>query len=621
MGADFRPTYGAHVDGDRGVLFRVWAPRARSISVKITAPIETLNEMDPQDRGVFETFVPRIGAGTDYLYVIDGERERPDPMSRFQPHGVHGPSRVIDPRTFAWHDGDWRGLSLEKQVFYELHVGTFTPKGTFEAVIPKLAYLRELGITAVEVMPVAQFPGSRNWGYDGVSLFAPQSSYGGPEGLKRLVDACHREALAFVIDVVYNHFGPEGNYLGEFGPYFSERYRTPWGDAVNYDGPDSDEVRRFVIENALYWLTEFHADALRLDAIHGIFDFSGRHILEEMQSLFQEQARRLGRRAHLIAESDLNDARVIKPVEAGGHGLDAQWSDDFHHAVHAFVADARRGYLGDFGRLDDVQKAMQKGFVYDGRYSTYRRRRHGNSAADRPGRQFVVCVQNHDQVANGAQGERHGTQLNLGQQKVVAGLLFLAPNLPLLFMGQEFGETAPFDYFVSHYDPDLVEAVRAGRRREFESFGWEREFPDPQDEQTFARCRLGWDRLERMPHAGLLEFYRALIRLRQRRDSLSNCRKDLTWVRCDEKERWLTVERGDPEDAWALGVFNLSTRPSAVPCRVGAGVWELAIDSSDPAFGEASEPANAPRRFEHREGSTTTVPLPAWSMALYFQGR
>src|ERR671938_771661 len=358
-------------------VFRAWAPRAERLSVRVFGETARTFPMKRNADDTFEAVLTGVGAGVDYMYVIDGEKEHPDPVSRWQPQGVHGPSRVLDPEEFAWSDQGWRGLPLKEFLIYELHTGTFTPEGTFEAIIGKLSHLKELGVTAVELMPVAEFPGGRNWGYDGAHLYAPQSTYGGPEGLKRLVDACHREGLAFVLDVVYNHLGPEGNYLGEYAPVFSPAYKSPWGEALNFDGEESDGVRRYFIENALYWLTEYHVDALRLDAVHSIIDNSPRHVLEELAGEFHARARELGRDAFLIAESDLNDVRVIKAPEEGGYGIDAQWSDDFHHSLHTLLTKTDRGYFADFGRLADLAQAIKKGFVYDGRPSVFRRRRQG----------------------------------------------------------------------------------------------------------------------------------------------------------------------------------------------------------------------------------------------------
>jgi maltooligosyltrehalose trehalohydrolase len=467
----------------------------------------------------------------------------------------------VDPSAFRWTDDAWRGLPLRDYVLYELHTGIFTREGTFDAAIARLDDLRDTGITAVEIMPVAEFPGARNWGYDGVSLYAPSSAYGGPDALKRLVDACHARGLAAVLDVVYNHLGPEGNYLGEYGPYFTDRYRTPWGEAINYDGPDSDAVRRFFLDNALYWLTEFHFDALRLDAVHGIFDFSAKHILEEMREEFQRQAAALGRQAFLIAESDLNDTRVIRPREQGGYEIDAQWMDDFHHCLATVLAGTQPGYLADYGSLEQLAKCLTEGFVFDGCYSPHRRRRFGNSSTGIPGDKFVVCIQNHDQVANAFHGMRLGTLLSLEEQKIAAALLICSPYLPLLFMGQEYGETAPFHYFTSHGDEALAEAVREGRRREFAEFA--DHFRDPQDPGAFEESKLDWSLRRREPYASLLKFHRDLLAMRREHPALHNGRKDLTRVTVDEQARTLTMERSDPSGDRVVLMVNFAARTIA----------------------------------------------------------
>jgi maltooligosyltrehalose trehalohydrolase len=615
--------FGARPLPDGSTVFRVWAPTPSSLAVRVVGDEPRTVEMARGGGDVFEARVEGVGAGADYFYVVNGERERPDPVSRSQPAGVHGPSRVVDPEEFAWTDGAWKGLPLRDLIIYELHTGTFTPEGTFEAVIPKLAHLKSLGVTAVELMPVAEFPGGRNWGYDGAHLYAPQSTYGGPEGLKRLVDACHREGLAFVLDVVYNHLGPEGNYLGEYAPVFSSAYRSPWGDALNFDGEESDGVRRYFIENALYWLTEYHVDALRLDAVHSIIDNSPRHVLEELAGEFHARAREMGRDAFLIAESDLNDVRVIKAPEEGGYGIDAQWSDDFHHSLHTLLTKTDRGYFADFGRLEDLAKAVGEGFVYDGRRSAYRRKRHGTPSAGVPGERFVVCIQNHDQIANGYWGDRLSRLLNLEQQKLAAALLLCgAPNVPLLFMGQEWSERAPFLYFTSHTDRELGRAVRRGRMEEYDAFvrgEGETEstlggFADPQSERTFENSKLDWESPGRSPHAEVLRFYRDLIATRKRYACLSNCDKARARVAFDEERRWLTVERGDARGARALLVCNFDAAAQAVP--VVEGAWRLALWSGEARYGgdDAQAP---PARVEAADAAE--VEIAGWGAAVYVE--
>jgi maltooligosyltrehalose trehalohydrolase len=582
---------GASVAADGTVTFSVWAPRRKALAARVLdgAGATALEiPLDPQGGGVFAASVrdPRVGPGADYGYVTPGSDGplRPDPVSRHQPAGVHGPSRIVAPGSFTWTDSAWRGLPLEELVMYELHTGTFTPEGTFDGIIGKLGYLRDLGVTAVEVMPVAAFPGERNWGYDGVHPFAVQESYGGPEGLRRLVDACHAHGLALILDVVYNHLGPEGNYLGELGPYFSDRYHTPWGDALNFDGPESDEVRRYFVDNALHWLTEHHVDGLRLDAIQGIVDTSARHILQEIAEAFAAHAARLGRRAWLIAESDLNDVKVIRPRDRCGFGLDAQWSDDFHHALIAALTGNRRSYFGDFGRMGQLGKAITEGFVYDGQYAPHRRRRHGSSSAGEPGFRLVTCIQNHDQVANAWQGRRLTEVAGPARHRLAATVLIAAPSLPLLFAGEEMAEAAPFDYFTSHGDEELARAVREGRHAEYlhllEEGADAGVWADPQDPETFRRCKLRWESLGRAPHAEMLAYYRALLALRRRLPALHNGRKDLTRVWLDEEARALVVERRDPGGGRAACCANLGAAPARLALPAPAGSWRLELSSA-----------------------------------------
>ncbi len=480
---------GATYLGEGQCFFRVWAPFVKAVGVHIVAPEARVITLKKQRGGYHQGTVANLIPGATYYYVLDGEKERPDPVSRCQSEGVHGPSQVTD-SAFPWNDLSWPGLPLQDYIIYELHVGTFTADGTFDAGIACLDELKELGITAIELMPVAQFPGNRNWGYDGVYPFAPQNAYGGPQGLKRLVNACHERGMAVVLDVVYNHLGPEGNYLADFGPYFTDRYRTPWGPAINFDGPYSDEVRRFFIENALYWVTDFHIDSLRIDAVHGIFDSSASPFLEQLASDVHERADRLNRRIYVTAESDLNDSRLIRSGEVAGYGLDAQWNDDFHHALHALLTGEQTGYYEDFGRFHHLVKAFREGFVYSGQYSAYRHRRHGNSSCGIPVHKFVVFAQNHDQVGNRMRGDRLSQLVTHEKMKLAAATVLLSPFIPLLFMGEEYGETAPFPFFVSHSDPATIEATRQGRLAEFAAFQWSGNPPDPQDEATFYSAKL-----------------------------------------------------------------------------------------------------------------------------------
>jgi maltooligosyltrehalose trehalohydrolase len=421
----------------------VWAPGKNTVEVEARG---RRYAMTPRENGWWLAELPLDGT-FDYAFVVDGGEPLPDPRSRWQPSGIHGLSRMVDHGVFHWTDQRWQAPPLAAAVIYELHIGTFTPAGTFGAAIDKLDHLAELGVTHVELMPVAEFSGSRGWGYDGVDLFAPHHAYGGPEKLKRLIDACHARGLAVILDVVYNHLGPAGNYLSRFGPYFTDRYATPWGQAVNFDDAGSDQVRRFVCDNALMWLRDYHFDALRIDAVHAIYDSSALHILEQLAAEVAALAAQSARHLALIAESDLNDPRIVRPRAVGGYGIDAQWSDDFHHALHTVLTGERSGYYADFGTLADLAKALERAFVYDGRYSRFRRRAHGRSREGLSGHNFLGYLQNHDQVGNRARGERSSDLMSVGRLKIAAALVMTAPFIPLLFQGEEWGASAPFLYF------------------------------------------------------------------------------------------------------------------------------------------------------------------------------
>ena len=523
--------------------FSVWAPKAETVQVMLG---DERRPMVPAPGGWWVLAVHDAGPGTDYAFAINGGPPLPDPRSPFQPEGPHGRSRVVDHSAFPWTDQAWTGpVPLGAGVVYELHVGTFTPEGTFEAAIERLGHLADLGITHIELLPVCEFPGTRGWGYDGVDLFAPHHGYGGPEGLKRLIDGAHGHGIGVIIDVVYNHLGPDGNYLGAYGPYFTDKYGTPWGQAVNFDGPGSDEVRRFVTDNACMWLADYHADGLRLDAVHAIYDQSAVHILEELGARVRALETRVGRRFLVIPESDLNDPRFVRSVEAGGYGLDAAWDDDFHHALHAILTGERDGYYEDFGALADLADALEKVFVYDGRYSDHRNRRHGRSASGLSGHRFIGFLQNHDQIGNRAQGERSCHLISLGKLKIGAALVACSPLVPMFFAGEEWAASSPFCYFTDHQDPELGQAVSEGRRREFSAFGWDpSQVPDPQAPTSFERSRLDWAELDKEPHAEVLAWHRQLLTLRRRLPDLSD--GDLSRVRTvfDEEEGWLVMNRG-----------------------------------------------------------------------------
>jgi maltooligosyltrehalose trehalohydrolase len=532
------------------------------------------------EEGCFQYVEADIPEGQRYAYRLDGGPERPDPCSPWQPDGVHRPSAVLFPERFAWDERGWAGLPREELVFYELHVGTFTPEGTFDAVIPRLDALRDLGITAVELMPVAQFPGGRNWGYDGVHLYAPQNSYGGPHGLQRLVNACHARGLAVLLDVVYNHFGPEGNYVHEFGPYYSEAYRTPWGPAFNFDGPGSDRVRQFVLDNVRWWMEDFRFDGLRLDAVHAIYDASPRHILREIKETADKAAARLARRVHVIAESLRNDVRVLLPPERGGYGLDAEWNEDLHHAVQGYVMGERHGKYVDFGRPQDLVKVLNHTFALDGVYSQYRRRRWGASAGDLPGDRFVVGLQNHDHVGNRARGERISRLVSPPAQRLAASLVLLSPYLPLIFMGEEYGEENPFLFFCSFHDAQLIENVRRGRRRDYTLAG---EVPDPQSEATFAASRLSWSWPEGSVREGLRRLYQDLLAARRAWPALRDFRHRTAQLWPDEERAAvLHVVRGAGEPEADIGLyFNLTDQFQPLPAMIRSGsTWLFSSEAS-----------------------------------------
>jgi maltooligosyltrehalose trehalohydrolase len=568
--------------------FRVWAPKCRSVEVVIEG--RKPEALTGREDGVFERSLAGVGAATRYQYRLDGERYRPDPVSRFQPEGVHGPSAVVDPSRFPWTDQGFRGHALGDLVFYELHVGTFTASGTFEAVIPHLPSLVDLGITAIEIMPVAEFPGSRNWGYDGTHLYAPQSTYGGPRGLRRLVDAAHGQGLSVFLDVVYNHLGPEGNYLGEFGPYFTDRYKTPWGSAINFDGPDAEGVRRHFVDNARYWVREFHVDGLRLDAIHSIFDASPVHVLTELADAAREEGQALDRPVHVAAESHDNDRKIVLPAAQGGLGLDTIWSDDFHHTVHAALTGEKSGYYCDFAGGRGLARAIAEGFAFQGEPSEYFARPRGTPSADLGGERFTICLQNHDQVGNRAVGDRLSTIVPFAAVKVAAALLFTAPALPLLFMGEEYGETSPFQYFTSHLDPALVEVVRKGRTAEFRSFGWEGAVPDPSEPATFLRSRLNHSLAGAPRHRELREYYRRWLALRRSHAALGSGGKDRARAELDATGSVLTLVRQGPGGTGVRLVANLTNAPR--PFAPPSAEWRVLLDSEDARF--AGSAANRP---------------------------
>jgi maltooligosyltrehalose trehalohydrolase len=569
---------GAIWEGGDRCRFRVWAPFCDGVHLHLIAPREREVRMQSQKLGYHSIAIEGVQPGTRYLFRLSNGKEFPDPVSRYQPDGVHRPSEVVN-SDFAWSDAHWFGIPIERYVIYELHTGTFSAEGTLDGVIPHLDGLVDLGVTAVELMPVAQFSGARNWGYDGVYPFAVQNSYGGPLALKRLVDACHQRGLAVILDVVYNHLGPEGNYLSQFGPYFTDLYKTPWGQALNFDCEYSDEVRQFFIANALEWITDYHVDALRLDAVHAILDHSALNFLEELGDAVHQRGTMLNRRVYVIAESALNDARIIRPKGLGGYGLDAQWNDDFHHSLHTLLTKERAGYYVDFGDFQHMAQAFSEGFVYSGHYSVTRRRRHGNSSRAVPPAKFVVYAQNHDQIGNRMMGERLGQLVSFEANKLAAGAVLLSPFLPLLFMGDEYGETAPFQYFVDHSDPAVIEGVRKGRAAEFAAFKWQGEAPDPLDENTFERSRLNHSLKDEPRHRTLLEFHKELLRLRRSMPALQNLSKDHMDVISLQKDRVLAVRRWNDAHE-VLMIFNFNDHTCSFQ-NIPEGVWRKRFDSAD----------------------------------------
>jgi len=587
--------------------FTVWAPRAEKVELHLIRPRDRIISMQRDSWGYWHTELDDPAQTVDYFFRLNGQTGRPDPASHFQPDGVHKASRLIRHDNFKWTDSSWTGIPLNKMIIYELHVGTFTPDGTFEAAMPRLKDLKALGINTINIMPVAQFPGERNWGYDGVHPYAVQNSYGGPDSLKRLIDAAHKEGLAVVMDVVYNHLGPEGNYLHEFAPYFTDKYKTPWGWAINYDDADSDGVRNFFIRNALFWLHEYHFDALRLDAVHGIFDFSAKPFLQEMAEKVADLSGNTGRKRYLIAESNLNDVSLITPLSEGGIGMDSQWSDDFHHSVHTLLTGEDLGYYIDFGKMEHFTKALRDNFTYDWRYSKFRRRRHGNSAADQPGHRFVISIQTHDQVGNRMNGDRFGTLLPFEAQKLSAVCMMMTPNIPMLFMGEEYAETAPFLYFVSHGDKNLIEAVRNGRKEEFASFGWPDEPPDPQAEETFEKSKLNWNLRVKEQNKRMLELYRELISIRNNHPDLSHCRKDNYTVSSGENILFVFFNH---ENQKLGAVFNFSDNETRTELTDSFVKCEKILDTADNKYG-------GPGEIAPKVVSSTEITLKPYNAVIY----
>lgn len=559
----------------------LWAPLVNKACIRLLDSSRML-ALTKQDYGYWYLRTTQLQPGELYSFVLDEKLELPDPASLAQPEGVHGSSQSVNLNDYVWTDQQWKNPPLEDYIFYEIHIGAFSERGTFRGVERKIQHLKSLGVNAIEIMPVAQFPGERNWGYDGVFPFAVQHSYGGAKDLQHLVNVCHNEGIAVVLDVVYNHFGPEGNYMHHYAPYFTDKYKTPWGNAVNFDDAWCDGVRHYFIENALMWFRDFHIDALRLDAVHAIKDFSPQHILREIRNYTDALITKQQRPHYLIAELDLNDTRYIKSTENDGYGMDAQWIDEFHHALRVTAGEERVGYYSDFNGIGHLAKAYRDAYVYDGIYSPHRKKKFGVKATGYSGEKFIAFSQNHDHIGNRMLGERTSVLVSFEMLKLLAGAVLVSPYLPLLFMGEEYGETNPFLYFVSHSDPELVENVRKGRKAEFAAFHIAGEAPDPQSEETFLKSRLQWDLAEKDHHKVLFAYYQALIALRKKLSALRNLDRKTLEVSCNEVSKTLQLHRWlDDEHVWCLMNFSNVTQTIAVTTGQR---WKRIFDSADPQW-------------------------------------
>lgn len=577
--------------------FTVWAPLKKKVQVFFPEN-DSVHSMSKNDFGYWSVDIEGVRPETPYFFILDGDKKLPDPASRGQSDGVHGPSRVIESE-YAWSDYQWQGLPLGEMIIYELHVGTFTSTSDFKGVISKLPYLKELGVNTIELMPLSQFPGSRNWGYDGVYPFAVQSTYGGPRGLKELVNEAHKNGIAIILDVVYNHQGPEGNYLGEYGPYFTDKYKTGWGQAINYDDAWCDGVRNYYWQNALMWLDEFRIDGLRLDAVHAIWDFSANHFMEELSRRVRTLEKESGRKKVLIAEFDLNSPRYIQPFSKGGYGLDGQWIDEYHHALHSLVTGEVDGYYEDFGKTDHLVRSLKDSYVYTGQYSEHRKKLFGRNAEGTGFDQFVVFAQNHDQVGNRMLGERLSTLVSFEAQKLAAAAYLLSPYVPMLFMGEEYGEKNPFQYFISHTDAELVRLVREGRKKEFSYFKWEGEVPDPQSEETFRQCMLSWAVETEKNARAIFEYYRHLIGFRKTRPAMRSAERESLSV-VFATDDIVAFERKASGDHVVI-VMNFSTKKAAYESLSQGGLKKIFDSASRQWGGPASEETSSSRQVESHQ--------------------
>ncbi|NCD69903.1 malto-oligosyltrehalose trehalohydrolase [Mucilaginibacter agri] len=604
-----RRTIGVNIN-NKGVDALVWAPKAQQVSLRICEGRVDL-PMQAEAHGYWSLQTDQLKEGDLYRFVLDREKFLPDPASLSQPKGVHEASQVIDLSAFSWTDEHWHNTAMSNYIIYELHTGTFTPEGTFEGIESKLDYLKQLGINAIEIMPVAQFAGERNWGYDGVYPFAVQNSYGGAKALQHLVNACHKKGIAVVLDVVYNHIGPEGNYFGEYGAYFTDKYHTPWGNAINYDDAWCDAVRRYFIENALMWFRDFHIDALRLDAVHAIKDFSPQHLLADIKQYTEQLSRQTGRHFNLIAECDLNDTRFINPLDKGGFGMDAQWIDEFHHALRVTAGGEISGYYADFNGIEHLAKAYNDAYVYNGQFSDHRHKNFGVKT-DNPGEQFIVFSQNHDQVGNRMPGERSSQLFSFEMQKLMATAVFVSPFVPMLFMGEEWAESNPFQYFVSHTDPELAEAVRKGRKAEFAAFHAEGEAPDPMSEETFTHSKLQWQLIDEEPHKTMLAYYKKLISLRKYLSVMSNLHRNQVKASADKTIQVLTVQRWF-QGEYMVALMNFSNEIQQVSLPATDRKWVKQLDSADPDW-------NGPAKSPEIADSNSTVSMQPQSALIYCIG-
>ena len=598
---------GAEYLGNGRCRFSVWAPEKKEMKLHLVHPVDKYLEMEPGEMGYFNVEIEGIEGGVEYFFVPDSKKDFPDPASRHQPKGVHGPSAVVDHHAYQWKDEKWNGIPFNHLILYELHVGTFSNEGTFESVIPHLDDLSAVGINAIELMPVAQFPGDRNWGYDAVYPYAVQHSYGGPEGLKKLVDACHQKGMAVFLDVVYNHLGPEGNYFSEFGPYFSETYRIPWGTAMNFDGNWCDGVRDYFVNNAIHWFEHYHIDGLRVDAIHEIYDRGAVHFWELFHSRVREAQQKIGRQLYTIAESDLNNPAVVKDSEYGGFGFSAQWLDDFHHALYTLLHKEGRKLYEDFGLIDQLGKAYSDGFVHSGEYVKFRKRKYGKSSAGVQGDRFVIFTDNHDQAGNRVTGARLSTLLDHERLKMAAAAMILSPYIPMLFMGEEYAEDAPFYFFVDYSVKELITSVREGRKKEFSAFNWEVDPKDPQDKKTFNDCKLRWSKRENGDHALMLAWYTELIALRKSHPAIQSFNKNDIRANSLGEEGLILHRQSAGGGNHLIILFNFSEDPLTFSLPAFSQEWFKILDSKDIAWlSNEGRPAEIPAS-KARAGESVTL--------------